>query len=220
VKCLAKLPAKTLKAAAPGVRSRYDDLIVAHIMNTPTIHWSGYFLPWHRQMVHLHEKLLRDECGYTGGQPYWDWAKYADKPFSENPMFDATETSFSGDGAPVLHNGSTTVVVPAGLYQDNDAILVFRPPGSGGGCIKSGPFVDLVANLGPIGVLGLPQKPNPRPDGLGYNPRCVIRDFAPTGTLAATNSYQNLTDLILNHTCMTHNSPLPDGCNANVGNFH
>jgi tyrosinase len=30
------------------------------------------FLPWHRLFIHLQEKLLQDECGYTGGVPYWD----------------------------------------------------------------------------------------------------------------------------------------------------
>jgi tyrosinase len=152
-------------------------------------------------MVYLYETALRDECGYTGGQPYWDWAKYAEKPFSENPMFDGTETSFSGDGQTVAHNGSVTIVVPAGL-SGNAEISAARVSGSGGGCLKSGPFVEWVANLGPRGVLGgQAGKLNPQPDGLGYNPRCVIRDFAATGTLAATNSYQNLTNLILNHTC-------------------
>lgn len=29
------------------------------------------FLPWHRLFIHLQEKLLQDECGYTGAVPYW-----------------------------------------------------------------------------------------------------------------------------------------------------
>lgn len=30
------------------------------------------FLPWHRYYLHTFETLLTDECGFTGGIPYWD----------------------------------------------------------------------------------------------------------------------------------------------------
>jgi len=37
------------------------------------IHQTGFFLPWHRWFVYQFTKSLRDECGYKGVAPYWDW---------------------------------------------------------------------------------------------------------------------------------------------------
>lgn len=37
------------------------------------LHKTGRFLPWHRGFTLAHETLLRDECGYTGNIPYWNW---------------------------------------------------------------------------------------------------------------------------------------------------
>lgn len=39
------------------------------------IHFTGHFFPWHRSFVHRFERALREECGFTGTQPYWDWTK-------------------------------------------------------------------------------------------------------------------------------------------------
>lgn len=41
------------------------------------------------------------------------------------------------------------------------------PGRTGGGCVKNGPFKDMVVNLGPM-------------DDLSGNPRCLARDLAPT----------------------------------------
>ena len=40
-----------------------------------SIHFTGFFLPWHRSFVHRFERALREECGFAGTQPYWDWTK-------------------------------------------------------------------------------------------------------------------------------------------------
>ncbi|PGH19237.1 hypothetical protein AJ80_04102 [Polytolypa hystricis UAMH7299] len=57
---------------------------------------------------------------------------------------------------------------------------IILPAGKGGGCVKTGPFKDMVVNLGPKdpplqvdGVVG--QKG----DGLDYNPRCLRCDILP-----------------------------------------
>ena len=39
------------------------------------IHFTGHFLSWHRSYVHRFERALREECGFRGTQPYWDWTK-------------------------------------------------------------------------------------------------------------------------------------------------
>jgi tyrosinase len=74
VQCLAKLPAKTPSSVAAGARSRYDDLVVTHIQQSTTIHGTGNFLSWHRYFTWTFEQMLRNECGYKGYQPYYNWA--------------------------------------------------------------------------------------------------------------------------------------------------
>jgi tyrosinase len=70
VLCLRELPPITPMEVVPGARSRFDDIHAGHINQTLWVHLSVYFLPWHRLFVHAWEKALRDECGYTGAQPY------------------------------------------------------------------------------------------------------------------------------------------------------
>ncbi|CAH0023280.1 unnamed protein product [Clonostachys rhizophaga] len=94
---------------------------------------------------------------------YWDWLDGSD--FASSPIFDGSETSMSGDGAYVAHNGS--------LGGSNN---IYLPSGNGGGCLKDGPFKDMVTNLGPVspGMDGLTASPT---GPLGYNPRCLRRDL-------------------------------------------
>lgn len=47
----------------------FDDLIAVHQVQGYDVHQDGLFLPFHRLMLHAHEKLLRDVCGYEGRQP-------------------------------------------------------------------------------------------------------------------------------------------------------
>lgn len=64
-------------SASNGTRSRYDDFVATHINQTMTIHQTGNFLYWHRYFIHFFETALRDECGYEGYLPYWNWGKSA-----------------------------------------------------------------------------------------------------------------------------------------------
>ncbi|KAG6013142.1 hypothetical protein E4U41_005145, partial [Claviceps citrina] len=98
VHCLARLPSRIGADKAPGARSRFDDFQAVHIRQATVIHATGQFFAWHRHFVHLYETALRDECGYTGRQPYWDWPKYADRPVDANPLYDGSDTSMSGNG--------------------------------------------------------------------------------------------------------------------------
>ncbi|KAI4611632.1 uncharacterized protein J4E87_010482 [Alternaria ethzedia] len=110
----------------------------------------GHFLPWHRLFTSYYEKILREECGYSGAQPYWDWT--LDTPaskFVQSPIFDATY-GFGGNGPLVPVNTSNNEV----------------PGRTGGGCVQDGPFVNMTVHLGPAA-------------SLARNDQCLRRDLAP-----------------------------------------
>ncbi|WQF87006.1 Putative tyrosinase copper-binding domain, di-copper centre-containing domain superfamily [Colletotrichum destructivum] len=101
--CLRKLP-KTKYAQINAVTTRLDDLVYTHFTLRSIIHFVANFLPWHRYLLKVHEDLLRNECGYTGAQPYWDWTIDADaQNMPGSPIFDPV-TGFGGDGQ---YTGST-----------------------------------------------------------------------------------------------------------------
>jgi tyrosinase len=95
--CLRKLP-KSKYADIETVATRMDDLVHTHFSLNLDIHFVANFLPWHRWFVQLHEDLLRNECGFTGTQPYWDWSIDADaEDMYNSPIFDPV-SGFGGDG--------------------------------------------------------------------------------------------------------------------------
>ncbi|KAF4556627.1 Tyrosinase-like protein 6 [Elsinoe fawcettii] len=187
VKCLQSKPSQ-IGAAAPGAKNRYDDFVAIHIQQTLSIHGTGNFLSWHRYFTWAYEQALRNECGYTGYQPYLNWGKLASNPRSA-PVFDGSDTSMSGDGAFREH--------PAASIPSEATPFIKVPPGNGGDCVTSGPFKDYQVNLGPLSPT-LPYAPaNPSPDGLGYNPRCIRRDISSAASQSALTD-KNSTDLINN----------------------
>ena len=84
------------KSGLEAARSRFDDLIKAHQIQAQVVHGDAWFLPFHRLHMHAHEKLLREECGYKGAQPYWDEEQDAGH-FSTSSVFDPVY-GFGGDG--------------------------------------------------------------------------------------------------------------------------
>lgn len=130
VKCLANLPAKTRLDIAPGARTHYDDFLAQHILQAPFVHFTGLLLPFHRTLVWEYEQALRNECGYTGAQPYWDWPLYYDN-LTASPLFDGSDTSLGGNGEYIPH-GPT----PVSAFGLN----VNLPPGTGGGDVTTGAF--------------------------------------------------------------------------------
>lgn len=61
------------------------------------VHGVGVFLPWHRYAIWTFETILRDECNYTGAQPYWDWT--LDNPASNGSFLESPILkSFGGNG--------------------------------------------------------------------------------------------------------------------------
>ncbi|KAH8646195.1 hypothetical protein BX600DRAFT_390610 [Xylariales sp. PMI_506] len=184
VKCLQSLPPRTPANVSSGARSRFDDFVVVHIQQTLTIHYTGNFMAWHRWFVHLYKKALRDECGYTGYQPYWDWPKYADAP-QLSPIFNGDPYSQGGNGDYVPHNG-TIITPPAGVGGGDTQLA----PGVGGGYVTTGPFANMTVNLGPVGgLVGAEAGPD---GGLGYNPRGLKRDVGP----ALNQRYTNYTTVL------------------------
>jgi len=78
-----------------GTKTRFDEFQAIHQLQTYATHFVGAFLPFHRLMMHAHETALRNECGYTGHQPYWHEQLDAGK-FSRSFLLDATY-GFGGD---------------------------------------------------------------------------------------------------------------------------
>ena len=89
------------------------------------------FFAWHRHFIWLYDRALRNECGYRGPTPYWDWTLYPDDP-GRSPVFDGSDSSMGGNGeyyphGPILATGLGNFLIPAG---------------TGGGCVKGGRFTD------------------------------------------------------------------------------
>ncbi|KAH7032603.1 uncharacterized protein B0I36DRAFT_241275 [Microdochium trichocladiopsis] len=123
--CVRNLP-KQKYAEVDAVKTRMDDLTYTHLTLNQQIHFVANFLPWHRWYVQLHEDMLRDECGYTGRQPYWDWSIESDtNTMPVSPIWDA-ETGFGGNG--VLTGNQTR-----GFSR----------------CVMDGPFANTTYTLGP-----------------------------------------------------------------------
>jgi tyrosinase len=184
VLCLQKKQSKTPASLIPGAKSRFDDWVGTHINQTTTIHYTGTFLGWHRYFTWHYEQALRNECGYKGYQPYWNWAKTAASGLEKSPILDGSPFSMSGNGEFIPGGGQVNL-------GGNGLPDLFLPAGTGGGCIKSGPFKDMKVNLGPV-QLGLTNGTSiSNGDGLSYNPRCLKRDL----TDYANKNFANATSM-------------------------
>ncbi|KAK3670366.1 hypothetical protein LTR78_009719 [Recurvomyces mirabilis] len=183
VTCLTKLPPTHMTADEapnyPGVKSRHDEYVATHINYTLNIHDTADFFAWHRTFIHFWEQDLKNLCGYTG----WNWALDAQAP-QDSPLFLGDEYSLGSNGAYIANRGDTWLA-----EQD-----VTYPPGTGGGCVTSGPFTDYTVNLGP---LDLPNSNNVN-SSFQYNPHCLERDFNPWFT-QNYNTYTNVTKTILDN---------------------
>ncbi|KAM0124116.1 hypothetical protein ACHAO1_011136 [Botrytis cinerea] len=180
VQCMTNLPPITPLSVVPGVRSRHDDFGAVHVNQTAYIHWTSIFLAWHRYYTWAYETALRDECGYNGTQPYWDWS--STDTVAAHPLFDGSDTSIGGNGA-FVEGYTDFVILPTPVI-----VNVSGAAGTGGGCITDGPFVNLSSHLGPHGA--------PISDGFAYNPRCLTRNFRDY-ILQRDLSYQNVTTNML-----------------------
>ena len=89
----------------------------------------------------------------------------------KSPVFDGSEYSLGGNGE---------------LIKNHRAAIGGAKAGTGGGCLKSGPFSTMKVNLGPV------EAKNP----LAYNPRCFKRDLN-DDICNKWTSLRNTTDVLL-----------------------
>lgn len=150
---------------------------------TTFVHASGLFLGFHRHFVYLYEKALREECGYRGTQPYWDWTISYKDP-EKSTVFDGSPWSMGSNGIYIPDRQPWKMVFPGN-------VTLWFPPATGGGCVYSGPFTPdkFLVHLGPIGLE--PQGPG---GGYDYNPRCLTRDISPP--LSLNQGPRNVTALL------------------------
>ena len=108
----------------------------------------------------------------------------------------------SGNGKFIPNRNASFQPIP--IPADDPPAFV-TPPGTGGGFIEEGPFKDWRMSLGPVipvAVENAPEvPPNPREDGLGFNPRPLIRDFNNT-LLQESASYPVVADIVGNSESM------------------
>ncbi|KAK6851968.1 hypothetical protein PG995_012093 [Apiospora arundinis] len=179
VLCLQKLPPRAPKDKFPGALSRFDDFVAFHMTEAMMLHDPYHLFASHKYFIWAYETALRDECGYTGYQPYMNYDRYAQDPVN-SPMFNGNASSMGGQGLPSKYPG---VAQPYRKPYD------WIRPGGGGGCVTEGPFKDMVVSLGPKGHVLTDVPKNPRSDGLGSNPRCLRRDVNRNSALGATANY-------------------------------
>ncbi|KAI1813017.1 hypothetical protein GGS20DRAFT_586881 [Poronia punctata] len=187
VKCLMKLPPTVDKERFPGALSRYDDFVAYHMTHAMQLHDNMHLFGAHKYYVWLFEEALRNECGYSGYQPYMNYDRYAEDPLN-SPLLNGNASSLGGNGEPdpdykgVPQYGRTPNIIASG---------------GGGGCVTDGPFSDIVVSLGPTSMsIGVNVPKNPRSDGTGSNPRCLRRDVNRNAAMGATadRAYSLLTE--------------------------
>ncbi|KAJ9149647.1 Tyrosinase central domain-containing protein [Coniochaeta hoffmannii] len=188
VKCVRAKPSLYPPGAVPGSKSLYDDFIAVHLNQTLFIHLTGTFLTWHRYYIFWYEKQL-NLCGYPGSLPYWEWGLDVNK-VEASPIFDGSPLSLGGNGKFIPHEG---LMMP----QPLPPTVISIPPGTGSGCVTTGPFGAPTVRLGPV---AMPNYGNTNStsvaDPLGDNLRCLKRDLN-SAVAAKYSSFYNSTSLIL-----------------------
>ncbi|RYE65120.1 MAG: hypothetical protein EOO81_13135, partial [Oxalobacteraceae bacterium] len=75
--------------------------------------WMDYLMTIEAAYVSTMRDTIRNECGYKGYQPYWDWAKTARTGLLSSPIFDGSDTSMSGNGADGYSANQTDIILGA-----------------------------------------------------------------------------------------------------------
>ncbi|KAL2268504.1 hypothetical protein VTJ83DRAFT_3350 [Remersonia thermophila] len=143
VKCIMAKPNTVLsQEEVPGAKSLSHWLTCpvrakgAHADRSGYVHQSANFLLFHRYYLHTYERELAS-CGWDQGLPYWEWGLDVDAPHL-SPVFDGSDTSLGSDGIFIPDRPPTAL----DLIGFSKPVII--PPGTGGGCVKEGPFSDMV----------------------------------------------------------------------------
>lgn len=114
---------------------------------------------------------------------YWDWTLDSED-ISASPLFDGSPYGLSGNGE-FIPNRSDSIVAFKIPTIDIDIQV---PPGTGGGCVTTGPFANATVPFGPIeGPLTSSLLNNP--ENLAYKPHCLRRDLNPkSASLSLTSA--------------------------------
>ena len=168
IQCLMRTPSRNKNIA--GAKTAWDDYGVLHYYQTPYVHDNALFLLWHRHYNWVLEQDLEKLCGYTGVFPYWEWGLDCGN-INKSPLWDGSKTSLGGNGE---------------ALKNNRPAIGGAKAGSGGGCLKTGPFANMTVNIGPL------TSRNP----LAYNPRCIKRDLN-DDICKKMASIRNTTDIVL-----------------------
>ncbi|KAJ1334715.1 hypothetical protein BSLG_007870 [Batrachochytrium salamandrivorans] len=64
--------------------SRFDDFAYSHFRALGVAHSSAVFLPWHRSFLNSYENALRDECGYPGALPTFEFQSCISRAITGN----------------------------------------------------------------------------------------------------------------------------------------
>ena len=91
----------------------------------------------------------------------------------------------SGNGVRILNEANFQLTL-------GDYPPVTLPPGTGGGCVTSGPFKNYTVNLGPAALVLPGGNVSAVENPLDYNPRCFKRDL----TTAILHRYANYTSIV------------------------
>lgn len=132
---------------------------------------------------------MREECGYKSWLPYWDNTRFSETP-TKSKVWDGSMTSFGGNGIYLENDHGPYKAILPGLVQTNFTLP--KPPGTGGGCITTGPFVNFTISLGPVALEVI------NPDnrfGLKPNPRCLKRNFDEKSSIGML-TYANATKIV------------------------
>lgn len=164
INCIHSQPSSLDPNLYSAAVNRYQDYAVVHVNRTSQVHLDGFFLVWHRMFLQIFENDMRQTCGYQGAFPYWDFSATVNN-LQTSTVFDGSEYSMGSDGAP---SGDAPIALGPTLVV---------PHGTGGGCIKSGPFSDWTATLAYIDPLLLVNGSPLPPTAYNYNASCLYRDL-------------------------------------------
>ena len=120
IRCLMDRPSA---GGFPGSQNRWEDLVSVHQQQTPNIHMSGAFLPWHRYYLAIFQSLLIEECQYGGPMLWWDETRdagnFANANLFTDQWFGAAPLRTSDGQATCIENGVRYLVLTAGESHTN-----------------------------------------------------------------------------------------------------